>query len=125
MRFRRSGFVISSRGNRVPCASPNIRRGVMELSSKQRRHLKGLAHHLKPVVQVGNHGISKAVLNKVSFELELHELIKVKLSEACPLPKREAAAALSEGASAALVQLIGRTVVLFKQRKKDSEIKLP
>jgi RNA-binding protein len=97
----------------------------MELTSKQRKYLKASAHHLKPVVQVGGGGVTDQVIGKCAEELERHELIKVKLSDSCPTPKKEAAALLSEKSRAALVQLIGRTVILFLQRKKKSAFKLP
>lgn len=96
----------------------------MELTSKQRKYLKGLAHHLKPCVQVGDKGVSSAVIAKVSAELENHELIKVKLGEA-PLKAKDAGPILAEHTAAALVQVIGKTVVLYKPREKEPEIRLP
>lgn len=96
----------------------------MELTPKQRQHLKGLAHHLKPTVQVGSAGISTAVLEKVGDELDAHELIKVKVADG-PMSAKDGAAILAESTGAALVQVIGRTVVLYRRRKKDPTIVLP
>jgi RNA-binding protein len=93
----------------------------MELTSKQRQYLKGLAHHLKPTVQVGDKGLTTSVIDKVSEELEFHELIKVKVDDEAKVK----GPILAEGADAALVQVIGRTVVLYRRRKKKPAITLP
>jgi len=52
----------------------------MSLTSSQKRYLRGLAHNLKPVIMVGNKGISDALLAEFSIALDDHELIKVKLA---------------------------------------------
>jgi len=52
----------------------------MPISKKQRLHLKGLAHHLNPVVIVGQHGLTEGVLNETSLTLETHELIKMRIN---------------------------------------------
>ncbi|MEZ4240052.1 MAG: YhbY family RNA-binding protein [Myxococcota bacterium] len=49
------------------------------LTAKQARHLRALAHHLDPVVRVGAAGVSDAVVEKTVEELEIHELIKVRI----------------------------------------------
>lgn len=96
----------------------------MELTGKQRAHLRGLAHHLNPTVQIGDRGISSAVVAKVVAELENHELIKVKIGDS-PVKAKEAAPILVEQTGAHLVQVIGKVVVLYKKRKKKPEIRLP
>ena len=97
----------------------------MELNSKQRAHLRALAHHLDAVVLVGSAGITDAIVAKVDAELENHELIKVKVGKESPVGKDDAAAQLVEKTGAALAQIIGRTIVLYRRRKKNPEIKLP
>jgi len=52
----------------------------MNLSNKQKQYLKGLAHSLKPVVQLGNNGLTEGVLAEIENALSFHELIKVKVS---------------------------------------------
>lgn len=96
----------------------------MDLTSKQRRHLRALAHHLKPVVQIGDKGVSSAVVEKTSAELENHELIKVKIGDS-DMGAKVAGPILAEHCDAGLVQVIGKTVVLYRPRKEDPEIKLP
>lgn len=96
----------------------------MELTSKQRRFLRASAHSLKPVVWMGDKGMTTQVVEKVSTELTNHELIKVKVADG-PLKAKEAGPMLAKGTRSALVQVIGHTVVLYKRRKKEPEIKLP
>ncbi len=98
------------------------------LNPKQVRYLKSLAHHLKPVVQIGKENISDSVISATQQELQNHELIKVKIGQNSAVNKKEAAAELSEKTGSALVQLIGKTIVLYTQSrklKKDKRIRLP
>jgi len=97
----------------------------MKLSSKQARYLKGLAHHLKAVVMVGDKGVSEGVVEKVTVELENHELIKVKFTDSAPENGRDAGPKLAESAGASLVQVIGGVVILYRARSKKPTIKLP
>ncbi len=97
----------------------------MPLKGKQARYLRSLAHHLKPVVMVGNAGLTDAVERKLDVELENHELIKVKVLEGAPLSAKEAAPLLEARLGAQVAQVIGRTVVLYRQREEDPEIVLP
>lgn len=97
-----------------------------DLTSKQRAHLRKLAHRLKPVVLVGTEGLSDAVLSSVLDALNTRELLKIKLQESAPLGVREAATELStriEGAH--IAQTIGKTIVLYRADPEDPEIRLP
>jgi len=97
----------------------------MELTGKQKRALRAMAHHLNPVVLVGNGGLSESVVEKVDTELGHHELIKVKVSPDAPVNAKETAEDLHEHTHAHVVQVIGRVVILYKARKKKPTIKLP
>jgi RNA-binding protein len=85
------------------------------LSSDVKRKLKARAHALKPVVLLGQQGLSAPVLNEVTIALEYHELIKVKL----PQIEREVRAKITEEilakTGAALVQSMGRIITLYKK----------
>jgi RNA-binding protein len=83
------------------------------LSSAQRRNLRAQAHHLEPVVQVGHHGVTDAVLKQVIEQLRAHELIKVRLHE--PEDKQSMAAALAGGTGSTLCGLVGHTAILYKR----------
>ena len=97
----------------------------MELTGKQKRHLRALGHSLSPVVMLGREGLSEAITTKTDAELEHHELIKIKCGESCLDPIGEVAAKLAEDCRAGVAQVIGRTALLYRRRKKDPTIKLP
>lgn len=94
----------------------------LTLTSPQRRQLKALAHALKPVVQVGQAGISDAVLAAVEQALLDHELIKVQMRE--PADKKAMARQLAEASGAALCTLIGHTAVLYRPHPEKPRLKL-
>lgn len=101
---------------------------IVPLTSGQRRYLKALAHPLKPIVQIGKEGISTGLVEMTSRELNHHELIKIKLGDNAFLEKKTAAKELATATDSALVQLIGKTIVLFRanpKRKKEQRIRLP
>jgi RNA-binding protein len=95
----------------------------MPLSSRQRRHLRGLAHPLDPVVLIGAQGVTAAVVRQADKALEAHELIKVRFAEG--IDARESSGDLAARARAELAQVIGRIAVLYRRRKQDPEIVLP
>ena len=97
----------------------------MTLTSKQNRHLRSLAHHLKPTVLIGASRVTAGVLSKVEEELERHELIKVKLLDADKDEVSEAEAALVRRTGCAKVQTIGHTLILYRARREDPTISLP
>jgi RNA-binding protein len=95
------------------------------LNGKQRRFLRGLGHHLDPVVQVGKDGISEGLVGALDIALDTHELIKIKLGESAGADRRVLGAAIAEAAASDLVQVLGRTVLLYRRRAKDPQIVLP
>jgi len=97
----------------------------MDLTGKQKRHLRGLGHALSSTVAVGKEGMTEPVLRKARLELEHHELIKVKVGDGCLEPAAEVGAWLATELDASVAQVIGHTVLLYKRRKKDPIIVLP
>ncbi len=98
------------------------------LTGRQKRYLRGLGHHLQAVVIVGKEGMSDNLIESVRQALAARELIKVKLGQNCPVDKREAAQDLASLTGASLVQLIGRTILLYlpnKELNNDRRIQLP
>lgn len=97
----------------------------MPLTSSQRRYLRGLAHDLKPVIQLGAKGATEAVQAEFDQALGHHELVKVKI----PAEDREDFAAmarqLAESAGAELVQTIGRTAVYYRRHPDEPKLALP
>ena len=86
----------------------------MPLSTRHRRQLRSLAHHLNPVVTIGNKGLNTAVLREIELSLEHHELIKIR----CPAGDREERLRLYQDierhTGGELVQSIGRVGVLYR-----------
>lgn len=93
------------------------------LTGQQRTYLRGLAHALRPVVQVGQSGITPALVNAVNQALLEHELIKVRLYR--PEHKKAMADELAEKTQAYLCGLIGHTVILYRPHPDEPRIVLP
>lgn len=97
----------------------------MPLKANQMRHLRSLAHNLKPVVLLGQHGLTEAVMAEIELALEHHELIKIRIPGMDRDDKRDVIEVICERTGADLVQAIGHMAVLFRKRSKDSQISLP
>jgi len=95
----------------------------MTLTNKQIRSLKGLAHPLTPVVQLGKSGYSPAFLKEVGRSLRDHELIKVRLSAEDRSEFEDLATRLANDAAAKLVATVGRIAVLYK-RGAEGHVKI-
>lgn len=93
------------------------------LTSKQRRALRGMAHSLKPVVLVGQHGLSEAVLAEVQLALDHHELIKVRMN--APEDKKAEATDLATRAGAELCGMVGHTVILYRRNEEMPKVVVP
>ncbi|NIP57936.1 MAG: ribosome assembly RNA-binding protein YhbY, partial [Gemmatimonadetes bacterium] len=86
-----------------------------ELTSKQRAHLRSLAHELKPILQVGADGVSDPVLASIEEAFNTRELLKVKVRDGAPAEVDETADAIRDGlAGVEVVQTIGKTIVLYR-----------
>jgi RNA-binding protein len=97
----------------------------MQITERQRRHLKGLAHPLKPVILIGNAGVTDAVVAETTRALADHELIKVRLPGQDREERDAALKSLAERTGSAFVARIGHIAVLFRPRKPLSRIVLP
>ena len=95
------------------------------LTSAQTRFLRGQAHDLKAMLQVGGKGISDALVAELDLALEQHELIKIKVAATDREARDGMMAELAERTGAALVQRIGHTAVLYRQSNDKRQIVLP
>jgi len=95
------------------------------LTSAQTRFLRGQAHDLKAMLQVGGKGITEALVAEVDLALEHHELIKVKVGAADRDARDTMIDDLLGRTGAALVQRIGHTAVLYRPSKDKRQIVLP
>lgn len=97
----------------------------MQLTEKQRRHLKGLAHPLRPGVLMGQSGLTDAVVVETARALADHELIKVRLPGLERTQRDAALQALAERTGSALVTRIGHVAVLYRRGEPLPRIVLP
>ncbi len=97
----------------------------MTLTSKQRAYLRSLANTLEPIVHAGKSGISDAMIKQADDALAAREIIKGKVLETAPQSARETAETIAAAVGAQVVQVVGRTFVLFRQKEKESQITLP
>jgi RNA-binding protein len=95
------------------------------LTGKQRRHLRALGHHLKPVIHLGKEGLTGGLIAACDAALADHELVKIKLLESVGDDRDTVGAALAEAVSGALAQTLGRTLLIYRARAKDPVIVLP
>lgn len=91
---------------------------MAELTGAQKKYLRGLAHHQKPLVQLGKNGLTEGVLRSIDEALEVHELIKVRLADA--EGKKELAQEIADRTGSSWVGLVGHVVTLYR-RQPDPE----
>ena len=96
----------------------------MNVTNKQKQFLKGLAHNLKPVVQLGANGFTEGVLAEIDNALAHHELIKVKVPTDDREEKHLIIDAIVRETSSVKLQVIGHTVILYKM-SDEPKIQLP
>lgn len=89
---------------------------MLELNATERRALRARAHPLHPVVQIGDAGVSEAVIAEVDRALKAHELIKVRMAGEAHAAREDGLARLCEALDAAPVQHIGKILVLYRPR---------
>lgn len=96
----------------------------MKLTNKQKQYLKGLAHSLKPVVQLGGNGLTEGVLAEIDNALNHHELIKVKV----PTDDRDEKALIMDAiireTDAQKLQVIGHVMIMYRQ-SEEKKIVIP
>ena len=95
------------------------------LNSKQRAFLRSKANSEEPVLHLGKGGLSEPLLRQAEDALAARELIKGKGLETAPFSSREAAEQVAQAVCAEVVQVIGRTFVLYRRNQKEPKIQLP
>lgn len=89
------------------------------MNSKQKRQLKAQAHHLRPVVRIGQKGLTPAVIDETDQSLTAHELIKVHIQCDERSARRQLAADLAHATGAELVDGIGKMFILYRRRQEN------
>ena len=98
----------------MPAPTSPRKRALMP-STPLRSKLRGHGHHLNPIVQIGKEGPTPAVLAQLAQALFDHELVKVKIGSECPVDRFAVADELSAAPGAQIVQILGRTVLVYKR----------
>ncbi|MDW5416764.1 MULTISPECIES: ribosome assembly RNA-binding protein YhbY [unclassified Iodobacter] len=91
----------------------------MELTSDQRRHLKSLAHHIDPVVMIGNNGLADAVIREIAVNLDAHELIKIRVLGDDRALREEYMQKICSELGAVAVQHIGKLLIVYRASNTD------
>ena len=87
-----------------------------KMTSKRRAELRGMANRLDPLFHVGKSGVTPAVIAQTEEVFNTHELIKLKvLLESAPESPREIAEKLAAGTGSQVVQVIGGSIILYKE----------
>lgn len=89
----------------------------MSLTSKERQTFKAKAHHLKPVIQVGQNGITEGVIKETNHALQAHELIKVQIQGEDRDARLQGAQVMADQLHAELVHHIGKIYIFYRQRQ--------
>ncbi|MBC1331386.1 ribosome assembly RNA-binding protein YhbY [Listeria booriae] len=95
------------------------------LTNVQKRFLRKEAHDIDAIFQVGKGGVSPNLVKQVAEALEVRELIKISILQNCDEPKEEVAEMISSRSGSELVQIIGRTIILYKESRNKKQIQLP
>ena len=90
----------------------------MELTEHQKKHLRGLGHQLKPLIMVGDAGLSDSLLAEYDATLDHHELIKVRVRAGDRDERDAIIATLCDRSRATLVQRIGNVALLYRPNLK-------
>lgn len=100
----------------------------MKLSEPQKKHLRGLGHPLKPLIMVGDSGLSESLLAEFESTLKHHELIKVRVRVGDRTARDEIIEKLCSDSAANLIQRVGNVALLYRpnlNKKLEKRIRLP
>jgi len=98
---------------------------MASMTGKQRRYVRALGQRLAATLHVGHEGVSEAVVRQADAQLEIHELVKVRVGDNAPEDRHATAEDLARRTGAELAQVLGRTALLYRRRKSDPTIVLP
>lgn len=91
----------------------------MSLNNKQISHLRGLAHHLNPVVMIGNQGLTENVIKEIDVNLTAHELIKIQVAGDDRAARKSIYTEICAQTQATAVHHIGKQLVIFRASEKQ------
>lgn len=91
------------------------------LTGKQKSYLKGLSHNMQPIIQIGKNGVNEMLVKTIEDALEARELIKISVLQNCLEEPKTMAIDIADVLEAEVVQVIGRTIILYKQSRKKNK----
>jgi RNA-binding protein len=97
----------------------------MALTTKQKEFLRAHAHHLSPVVLLGQHGLTDAVMAEIELALGIHELIKVRIPGQDREDKKTMMQQIATTTKAELVQTVGHMAVFYRTDPDGAQLILP
>jgi len=97
----------------------------MSLTKNQIKFLRGLCHSLNPVVMIGQKGLTDEVLSELEIALDHHELVKIKIAIDDREARKELVNSICEQSQSESIQVIGKTVSVYRQNKEKPVIALP
>ena len=97
----------------------------MELTEQQKKLLRGLGHQLKPVLMVGDAGLTDGVLREFTSTIAHHELVKVRVRVGDRKGRDQIVSELCQRGGAALVSRVGNVALLYRRNEEDPKIRLP
>ncbi|MGL5541323.1 MAG: ribosome assembly RNA-binding protein YhbY [Erysipelotrichaceae bacterium] len=89
------------------------------LNKKEKQFLRSQAQTLRPLFQMGKDGLTENFIATLEDSIYAHELVKINLLKTCPLSANEAAIEVARLTDSEVIQVIGRTFVVFRQSKKN------
>jgi putative YhbY family RNA-binding protein len=95
------------------------------LTSTERRELRARAHHLRPVVMIGEAGLTPEVTQEIDLALKSHELIKIRVLGDERAARKDLISSICEATGAQSVQQIGKTLVIYRARPAEEEAPAP
>lgn len=95
------------------------------LTGKQKRFLRARAHHLNAIFQIGKAGVTDVLAEQLSLALEAQELVKVSILQNCEEDRHTVAEQLVTATGSQLVQILGKTIVVYRRSTQNPKIELP
>jgi len=92
-----------------------------KLTPKEKKGFKSKAHHLNPIIVIGQKGLTQSVLAETDVALEHHELIKVKANQQDKATCETYAVEICEKLKAALVGRVGKTLIIYRKSQKQKK----
>lgn len=96
---------------------------ISKLSPKEKKALKSKAHHLNPIIIIGQNGLTQPVLDEVEIALEHHELIKIKANQHDKEDCEAYAAEICQNLNAEFIGRIGKTLIIYRKSTNKNKPK--